>query len=208
MFIPLIHMLSIVGIIYVGLTCLKVNHIKQIIAYSSIIHMNAVCLGLFTNKLIGFSGAIYAMLSHSLISSCLFMLCGILYNRYQSYNIEDYSGLFYNMPYFSFFLIFILLSNIAIPLTSGFIAELLILIDLSKYNLFIFLIFFTNYMLNTAYSIFLINRLLFGENKINYVNTKKWVNYIDLNNLESQLLLLFSTLIIYFGIAPNILLPF
>ena len=144
MFIPLIHMLSIIGIIYIGLTCLKVNHIKQIIAYSSIIHMNAVCLGLFTNKLIGFSGAIYAMLSHSLISSCLFMLCGILYNRYQSYNIEDYSGLFYNMPYFSFFLIFILLSNIAIPLTSGFIAELLILIDLSKYNLFIFLCHFNS----------------------------------------------------------------
>ena len=103
MFIPLIHMLSIIGIIYVGLTCLKVNHIKQIIAYSSIIHMNAVCLGLFANKLIGLSEAIYAMLSHSLLSSCLCMLCGILYDRYQSYNIEDYSALFYNMPYFSFF---------------------------------------------------------------------------------------------------------
>jgi NADH-quinone oxidoreductase subunit M len=146
-------MLSIIGIIFIGLTCLKVNHIKQIIAYSSIIHMNAVCLGLFTNKIISFSGSIYAMLSHSLISSSLFMLAGILYTKYQSYYIENYSGLSYNMPYFCFFFIFILFANIAIPLTSGFIAELLILIDLSKYNLFIFLIFFTNYMLNTGYSI-------------------------------------------------------
>jgi len=207
-FLPLVHMLSIIGIIYIGLTCLKINHIKQIIAYSSIIHMNAVCLGLFTNKIISFAGAIYAMLSHSLISSCLFMLAGILYNRYESYYIENYSGLSYNMPYFSFFLIFILFSNIATPLTSGFIAELLILIDLSKYNLFIFFIFFTNYMLNTGYSIWLANRLFFGDIKLNKNNQLVWINYYDLNIIEITLLSLFSVLIVFFGIFPNTILPF
>ena len=207
-FIPLVHTLSIIGIIYIGLTCLKVNHIKQIIAYSSIVHMNAVCLGLFTNKVISFTGAIYSMLSHSLISSCLFMMAGILYNRYQSYYIENYSGLYYNMPVFSFFFIFILLANIAIPLTSGFIGELLILIDLSKYNLFIFLIFFTNYMVNTGYSIWLGNRLIFGDIKLNQATNKKYINYLDLNTLEICLLSLFVTLILFFGIYPNIILPF
>ena len=134
-YLPLVYTVCVLGILYVGLTCLKINHIKQIIAYSSIVHMNATCLGLFTNQIISTSGSIYSMISHSFISSSLFLMAGILYNRYESYFIENYGGLIYNMPYFSFFFIFMLIANIATPLTSGFISEILILIDLSKTNL-------------------------------------------------------------------------
>ena len=204
-FLPLLHTLCIIGIIYICLVCLKTNHIKQIIAYSSIVHMNGVCLGLFTNKLISVTGSIYAMLSHSLISSSLFFLAGILYNRYGSYYIENYSGLFYNMPYFSFYFICLILANIATPLTSGFISELLILIDLSKQNLFIFLIFAANYVLNTAYSIWLLNRILFSDIKIT-LSSRNWVNYTDLIPLEIKALQLFFILIILFGITPNLVL--
>lgn len=209
-FLPLVHTLAIIGIIYIGLTCLQVNHIKQIIAYSSIIHMNAVCLGLFTNQLISISGAIYAMLSHSLISSYFFMLAGILYTKYESYYTENYSGLSQNMPYFCYFFIFIIFANIAIPLTSGFIGEVFILIDLSKDNLFIFLTFFINYLLNTGYSIWLVNKICFGDINLNRnsQNNPKWVNYLDLNNLEISILTLLAVFIVYFGIYPNTILPF
>ena len=115
--------------------------------------MNAICLGLFTNKVISSFGAVYAMLSHSLISISFFTLAGVLYDRYESYLIENFSGLSFNMPMFSLVFIFVSFSNIAFPLTSGFISELLILIDVSKYNLFIFLIFFVSYLLSTSYSI-------------------------------------------------------
>ena len=115
--------------------------------------MNATCLGLFTNKTISLSGSIYSMISHSLISASLFLMAGILYNRYESYLIENYSGLSFNMPYFSFFFGFMIIANIATPLTSGFISELLILIDLSKINLFVFLLFSLNYLVSTGYSV-------------------------------------------------------
>lgn len=205
-FLPFMYTLCIIGIVYIGLTCLKINHIKQIIAYSSIVHMNATCLGLFTNKIISVSGSIYSMLSHSLISSSLFMMAGVLYNRYDSYFIENYGGLQYNMPIFCFFLTFMLIANIATPLTSGFISELLILIDLSRLNLFIFLIFSSNYLVNTGYSIWLLNRLVFGDSSVNQSAKLKFNYFTDLNTLEIFLLSLMVWFIILLGILPNFLL--
>ena len=206
-FLPFVYAVCIIGIVYIGLTCLKINHIKQIIAYSSIVHMNATCLGLFTNKVISSVGAIYSMLSHSLISSSLFLLAGILYNRYDSYFIENYSGIVYNMPYFSFFLSFMLIANIATPLTSGFISELLILIDLSKINIIVLFLFSVNYLVNTGYSIWLLNRIIFTDVIFNKSSLKyKFVYYNDLTLIEIGLLSLMLFLIILIGIIPNILL--
>lgn len=203
-FLPFMYTLCVIGIIYVGLTCLKVNHIKQIIAYSSIVHMNATCLGLFTTKTISTSGAIYSMISHSFISSSLFMMAGILYNRYDSYLIENYGGLQYNMPIFCFFLTFMLIANIATPLTSGFIAELLILIDLSKLNLFIILVFSSNYLVNTGYSIWLLNRLVFSDINLNKtLNCTKFNYFTDINIMEITLLGYMLVLVVLLGILPN-----
>ena len=57
------------------------------------------------------------------------------------------------MPYFSLFFGFTLMANIATPITSGFISEILILLDLSKENLFVFFLFSLNYLVGSAYSI-------------------------------------------------------
>ena len=205
-FLPFVYTLCVIGIVYIGLTCLKTNHLKQIIAYSSIVHMNATCLGLFTNKAVSTSGAIYSMLSHSLISASLFLMAGMLFNRYESYYLENYSGLSFNMPYFSFFFSFMLIANIATPLTSGFISELLILLDLSKLNLLVFLLFSSNYLVNTAYSIWLLNRVVFSDSGLNPSVNKTFVYYADLNYIEISLLTVLSTLVVFFGVVPGLIL--
>jgi NADH:ubiquinone oxidoreductase subunit 4 (subunit M) len=63
-------------------------------------------------------------------------------------------------------------------------------------------------MLNTGYSIWLANRIFFGDIKLNKNNTLTWINYFDLNILEINLLSLLCLFIVYFGIYPNLLLPF
>lgn len=46
--------------------------------------MNLAILGLFSNNIYGLEGSIYFLLSHGLISSALFILVGILYDRYHT----------------------------------------------------------------------------------------------------------------------------
>lgn len=66
---------------------------KQIIAKSSIAHMNTSLIGLFSNDLNGISGAYLYGISHGLISGGLFMLVGKLYARHHSRNKLYYRGL-------------------------------------------------------------------------------------------------------------------
>jgi len=142
------------------------NHIKQIIAYSSIVHMNLGALGLFSNKTYGVIGGLYSMLSHSFVSSGLFILAGTMYNRYQSYLIEKYSGLFENTSLLPLFFTFFTLSNISIPLTGNFVGEFLIFISLSKQNIYSLFIILIYILITTSYSLFLLIKVLYGGVKI------------------------------------------
>jgi len=203
-YLPLIYTLTLVSIVYSSLICLRINHIKQIVAYLSIVHMSFSVLGLFINQYTGITGMVFSMFSHSLVSSGLFFLIGGLYSKYGSYYIEECRGLYYNMPIFSFFMVFLCFATLAIPLTSSFIAEFLILVDLLKYNMFVSSILFLYYVLQTGSVVWLMNRLLFTDVALNKHSIRTYVQYKDLSNVEFVYLSIFCFLILLFGINPNL----
>lgn len=96
---------------------------KKIIAYSSIGHMNTATIALFTNDWTGMAAGVYFLISHGLISSALFLMIGILYDRYHTRTIKYYRGLVMVMPMFSLFFLLFTFANIAVPGTSGFVSE-------------------------------------------------------------------------------------
>lgn len=131
-FTPLIYCISIIGIIYSSCTAIRQTDFKRIIAYTSIAHMNLVVLGIFCFNILGIEGAILQSLSHGFVASALFLIIGIVYERYRTRIIQYFSGLVLIMPiYISIFLFFIL-ANISFPGTSNFVGEFLILIGLFK----------------------------------------------------------------------------
>jgi NADH:ubiquinone oxidoreductase subunit 4 (subunit M) len=130
-------MLSLCSVIYASLTTIRQFDLKRIIAYSSIAHMNMVVLGLFCNNIQGITGAIYLMVGHGIVSSALFFLVGVIYERYHTRNIRYYGGLTTVMPIFSFFFLIFSLGNIGFPGTSNFIGEFLILLGVFNKNIFI-----------------------------------------------------------------------
>jgi NADH-ubiquinone oxidoreductase chain 4 len=98
------------GIFYTSLSTIRQIDLKKIIAYASVGHMSYVILGLFSYNLQGLIGSIYLMISHGLVSSGLFFLVGILYDRYKTRLLRYYSGLVQIMPLFIFFFFFINIS--------------------------------------------------------------------------------------------------
>jgi len=105
-YIPLVYTICILSIIYSSLTAIRQNDLKRIIAYSSISHMNFVVLGLFSLNFEGIFGSILLMLGHAIISSGLFFLVGILYERHNTRLIKYFNGLLQVMPIFSSFFFF------------------------------------------------------------------------------------------------------
>jgi len=133
-FSPIIYLLSCVGIIYASLTATRQTDLKRIIAYSSVAHMNLVTLGVFSFNSVGIQGSILQSISHGFVSGAMFFLIGILYSRYHSRLLFYFAGLVHVMPLYSVLFLIFTMANIALPGTSSFIGEFLILCGVFTIN--------------------------------------------------------------------------
>lgn len=162
-FIPFVQTITVISMLYSSFLLFRETHLKKIIAYSSIVHMNIGILGLFTNNVVGMSGGIFMMFSHGFISAGLFFCAGIIFDRFKTYDITTIKNLSVSMPKFSFFLIILIFGNMGLPLTSGFVGEFLVLLGATKQSYFIIFTILFILLLNTIYNIILMTRILYGN---------------------------------------------
>jgi NADH-ubiquinone oxidoreductase chain 4 len=97
-FTPFIYVLAVLGIIYASLTTLRQTDLKRIIANSSISQMGYVMLGIFSNTTLGIEGSIILQVAHGLVSSGLFIIVTLIYERHHTRILKYYRGLSIVMP--------------------------------------------------------------------------------------------------------------
>ena len=198
-FTPLVYTMAAIAVIYTSLTAIRQTDMKRIIAYASVAHMNVILIGMFALNAQGVEGAIVQMISHGFVASALFLCVGVVYDRHHSRMVKYYSGLAHTMPiYVTVFLIFTM-ANIALPGTGSFVGEFLILVGAFQANTTITFLGATGMVLGGAYSLWLYNRLAFGNLKTQYIGA-----FSDMNRREFyvQLPLIVGTL--FLGIYPEI----
>ena len=197
-FSPLVYVLSICGVIYASFSAIRQTDFKRIIAYSSVSHMNLVTLGIFSFNIVGLEGSIIQSISHGFVSSAMFFMIGILYDRYHSRLLHYYGGLVHMMPVYSVLFLIFTMANIALPGTSSFVGEFLLLLGIFKMNIVAAVFGALGVILCGAYSLWLYNRLIFGNLKISYTTKFK-----DLNLREFFILVPLLLLVFLMGIYPS-----
>ena len=200
-FTPLVYTMSVIAILYTSLTTLRQVDLKKMIAYSSVAHMNFVTLGLFSNNVQGVEGSLLLMLSHGFVASALFLCIGVLYDRHKTRLIKYYSGCVHTMPLFCFFFLWFTLANISLPGTSAFVGELLVLVGLFQMNTLITTLAAIGMILGAAYSLWLYNRVVFGNFKPYVTST-----FSDINRRELFMILPFAIAVLWMGVYPQVFL--
>jgi NADH-ubiquinone oxidoreductase chain 4 len=125
--------------------------------------MGVVSIAIFTLSAIGIEGSIFLQLAHGIVSSALFIIVTVLYDRHHTRLVKYYRGITVTMPLFSFIFLFFTLANIAVPLSCNFIGEFLCLLATYEVNPFIGILASAGIVLSAAYSLFLYNRVSFGS---------------------------------------------
>ena len=202
-FAPLIYTLSIIAIIYTSLVALVQSDIKKLIAYSSVAHMGFVTIGAFTLTTQGVEGAIYVMLSHGLVSSALFLIVGVVYDRIHSRDIADYGGLVHRMPAYALIFMLFMLASIGLPGTGGFVGEFLVLLGAFQVSTWVATLATFGVILGAAYMLYLYRRLIFGE--LTKDTLKK---VLDISPREWSVFAPLVILTIWMGIYPSTFLNF
>ena len=205
----LMVVLSLIAIIYIGMVALSQTDMKKLIAYSSVAHMGFVTLGTFVvflnhenasieNMNIAISGAMIQMISHGLISGALFLCIGVMYDRIHSREINDYGGVALAMPRFAGLMVFFALANAALPGTSGFVGEVLIILASLKVNFWIALLSGTTLVIGAAYTLWMIKRVIFGS-----ITNEKISNVKDTTAVEFISLTILALMVLALGVYPE-----
>jgi len=134
---PTVIVLSIIGVIYGSVIAIKQSDIKRLVAYSSFAHVGLMCAGMFTLTTQGVEGAIIQMFSHGLTVLGLFLAVDVISKSTGERNLEYLGGLTQYSPAFSVYFVLMLLGSVALPLTSGFVGEFLLLQGIAEYNIWI-----------------------------------------------------------------------
>jgi proton-translocating NADH-quinone oxidoreductase chain M len=200
-FAPLVYSIASVGVVYASFTAIRQTDFKRIIAYTSVAHMNLIVIGLFSFNVIGLEGAILQSLSHGFVASALFLIIGVVYERHHTRLLKYYGGLAHMMPLYTIIFLFFTLANIGLPGTGSFVGEFLILVGSFKANTTITFIGATGMVIGGCYSLWLFNRISYGNLKTQYISS-----YLDISKKEFFIFvpLIIGTLVM--GLYPSIFL--
>lgn len=218
--------LTICSFFYTNLTAIRQVDIKKIIAYSSVVHMNLIVLGILCISVESLDGAIYQMLAHGIVSGALFFCIGIIYERFKSRFLWYYGGVAFILPVYSIFLFIFILANISFPTTSNFIGEMLLFLGIFKDNFIIGVFAALSMFWGVIYNVWTYNRICFGNIKLDYTllakhshthfqlkinkkdNSKKFSHYIDIDRIDFYILFILTFFLMLTGIYSPIILDY
>lgn len=195
---PVIIALAVVGIIYGALVAMMQADIKKLVAYSSVSHLGFVMLGLFVFNIQGVQGGLYQMLNHGLSTGALFLLVGMIYDRRHTRRIEDFGGLWKQLPIFSALLLVVTFSSIGLPGLNGFIGEFLILLGAFTVTPGWTAAAATGVILGAVYMLWMFRRVIFGP-----LTHPENQHLKDLDGREILILAPVVALIVFMGVYPQ-----
>lgn len=194
---PVVIVLSLIAVIYIGLVAMVQKDMKKLVAYSSIAHMGFVTLGFFIFNEMGVQGGIMQAISHGFVSGAMFLCIGVLYDRMHSREIADYGGVVNTMPKFAAFAVLFSMANAGLPATSGFIGEFMVILAAVQFNFWTGLAAGTALILGAAYSLWMVKRVVFGP-----VGNAHVAKLVDLNKREFAILAVLAIATLYMGLYP------
>ena len=112
-----------------GALCLRIRDIKVIIAYSSVVHIRLVFIGVISYFSWGLNGAIVIMVAHGLCSSGMFAWANMVYERRHSRRLTLNKGLLTISPSFRFWWFLLIVRNFAGPFTLNLAGEIFLIIN-------------------------------------------------------------------------------
>jgi NADH-ubiquinone oxidoreductase chain 4 len=159
---PLVCCMCLASFLFSTLSTIRQIDLKKIVAYSSIGHMAMITLAIFSMSEFSAYNATFMMVAHGLVSPCLFLLVGLLYDRYHTKFLLYFTGLGAHMPIFSIFFFLCTLANLSFPLFPNFIAEYLCLTSIFSVHSLYAYIFCICQVLGTVASFWAFNRIIHG----------------------------------------------
>jgi NADH-quinone oxidoreductase subunit M len=135
-FQTLVLIVSLVSILYATSIAFTTQDARMVVAYSSVAQLSFITLGIFSLRPEGGQGALLQMVNHGLVTAPLFFIVAVLAARAGgSEDLREMGGIAFRAPVLASLFLIVALATLAMPGSSNFIGEFMILLGVFKAKL-------------------------------------------------------------------------
>ena len=189
--------LSIIGVVYASIIAFTQKNAKRLIAYSSIAHVGLISASIFALNVQGMQGAMIQMLSHGINVVGLFFVLDVVFSRLKTNKIAELGGLASVAPQLAITFLIIVFGTIALPGTSGFIGEFLLLLGIYQFNIWAAVFAGLTIILSAVYMLRLYQNMMLGK------TNDLTIGFTDIKGSEKAVLYIICALVIVLGVYPK-----
>jgi len=124
----------------------------------------------------------------------------MIYDRFHVREIRMFHGLASLIPLYAVFFFIFTMANLALPASSSFVGEFMVLLAVFQVNSYVGFFATTGVILSAAYSLWLFNRIIFGQP----IATTKG----DLDRREFAQTLPLAIIVILLGVYPSFVISY
>ncbi len=159
---PLAWFAVIGNVLVIGFITIAQRDLKQMLGYSSVMHMGYAFLGVACASVLGTGGVVLLMVAHGLSVALLFLLATSIHHRTHTFALDEMGGLAQKAPVLAALFVAGTLASIGLPGFANFWGELTIFVALWKFSPTITALAVAGVVISAIYGLRSAARVFFG----------------------------------------------
>jgi len=155
--------LALGNVVVIGIITMAQRDLKQMVGYSSVMHMGYCFLGVLTFDAIGVGGAVILMFAHGLSVALLFLLSTAVFHRTQTYDMKEMGGLVAKTPILAGMFVAATFASIGLPGFANFWGEFAIFVSLWNYEPWVLVPAAAGIVISALYGLRAVAWIFFGK---------------------------------------------
>lgn len=152
----------LIGIVVSSLVCCIQSDMKRLVAYSSVVHITSVGVGLLTTLSLGFKRGLIIIVMHGVSSPIMFYIVGEVYEFMSSRLIVLIRGLYFLTPLMFWGITLTFFLTVPVPPVLGFLGEVILFTSLLSLTIKALLVSFVYIFLGVVFNLYWLSSS-FGE---------------------------------------------
>ncbi|HEY8996154.1 MAG TPA: NADH-quinone oxidoreductase subunit M [Lacunisphaera sp.] len=156
-------LLAAVGnVLVIGFVTMAQRDLKQMLGYSSVMHMGYCFLGIAALSTVGTGGVVLLMVAHGLSVALLFLLATSIHHRTHTFDMSEMGGLAQKTPVLAALFVAATMASAGLPGFANFWGELTVFVSLWKFSPGVTAIAVAGVVISAIYGLRAAARVFFG----------------------------------------------
>lgn len=193
------------NVLVIGIVTIAQRDLKQMLGYSSVMHMGYCFLGIAALSTVGTGGVVMLMVAHGLSVALLFLLATSIHHRTHTFDLTEMGGLAQKTPVLAAFFVAASMASIGLPGFANFWGELTVFVALWKFSPGMTAVAIAGVVISAIYGLRAVARVFFGPPSEPLQRVMAQHPPADLDWLERLPALILLAALLFFGFYPRAL---